>query len=148
MEFPNCGMRSCRYSAKRLASKSLFWEIWRAELMTGSASRVLVGSQFELGDLIAMNLVGAVEQAQPAITGKLSGLAEVGGDRGCTVGLDRPVDHLAQHPGSGDLDHGDFPTHALASDSVDLFCGVQRQEPRLIDHDAGFGGSLLPNCLV
>ena len=59
----------------------------------GEARRALVFAQFEPGDLVPVDLVGAVGQPQRAGRRPGVGEAEIAADAGAAVGLDRPVDH-------------------------------------------------------
>ncbi len=62
--------------------------------------------------------------------------------------LHRPVDDLQRHVRRGDLDHGDFLLGHLVAGGVHLPRRVQRQEARLVDHDARLGDALARHALV
>src|SRR5947209_4729736 len=104
--------------------------------------------ELDLGDRVAMHLVGPVDDAHRALVRIGLGEPEVGTDAGGAVRLDRPVDHLARDVGSHHLDHRDLRLGGLVAGHVHHMRGLQREQARLVDHAPGFGDALVPDRLL
>ena len=94
-----------------------------------------------------MHLVRPVDDAHRALVRIGLGEPEVLAHAGRAVRLDRPVDDLARHVGRDHLDHRDLGPRRLVADDVHHVRGVEREQPRLVDHAARFGDALVPDRL-
>ena len=95
-----------------------------------------------------MNGVGPVDDPQHAGPGVEVSEGEVVADAGCAEYLDGTVDDGRRDGGSGDLDGGDFGPRALGAVMVDQPGGLEDQQARLLDLDAGAGDQILHDPLL
>mmetsp|Transcript_8030 Transcript_8030/g.15497 ORF Transcript_8030/g.15497 Transcript_8030/m.15497 type:complete len:498 (+) Transcript_8030:657-2150(+) len=107
-----------------------------------------VAGDLKLGQRVAMHLVRAVGQAQGALVGPHHGQRGVVGHAHAAEDLDGPVDDLQRHIGRDDLDHRDLGLGDLVAHGVHHVGGLERQQPRLLDHAARLGNALLRDGLL
>src|SRR2546430_2650178 len=107
-----------------------------------------VPAKLELSDLVAMHLVRPVREAQRAGVRPGVRKPEVVADASPAVRLDGPVEDLERHVRSGHLDHRDLLGGRLVADRIHPPGGVEGEQPRLVDEDAGVGDALQGHRLL
>src|SRR5215475_15169481 len=105
-------------------------------------------AQLLLSDGLAMDLVGPVRKAQHP--GARIGISQVKilADAGAATHLDGAVNDLLRYIGCDDLDHGNLGACGLVTDHVHHVGGVQRQQARLVDLDAGLCDPVARHAVV
>ena len=104
--------------------------------------------EFQPRDRAVVDLVRPVGEAQRAHVRVGAGEIEIVGDAAAAMRLDRVVDDLERHARRGDLDHRDLELGGLRADLVHHVGGLQAEQPRHLDVDAGLGDPLLPDRMV
>src|SRR5207249_3097561 len=135
-----CGLHATTSIPNAAPICAMRWPIWpQADEAQGSAltPTLLCAAaqgplaQLNLRDRVAVNFVGAVDDANGALVGIGFGEPEVLADAGRAVGLDRPVDDLATDVRRNDLDHRDLGPRVFVADGVHLVRRVEREQARL-----------------
>src|SRR5712691_1946909 len=105
-------------------------------------------AQLLLGDRLTVDLVGTVGKTQHS--GACIGISQMKilADAAAAADLDGAIDDPLSHVGSHHFDHGNLGTGGLVADRVHHVGGVQRQEARLIDLDAGFREPMVRHPVV
>ena len=103
---------------------------------------IRVLAQLDLGDHVAVHLVGPVGQPQRARSDVRPGEREVLGHAGAAVQLDGHVDHVERHVGHLDLDLADGRDRLHRQALVEQPGGVHDEQARAVDGDAGVGDAL------
>src|SRR5712671_5110715 len=105
-------------------------------------------AQLLLGDRLAVDLVGTVGKTQHP--GACIGISQMKilADPGAAADLDGAIDDPLSHVGGHHLDHGNLGPCGLVADRVHHVGGVQRQEARLVDLDAGLRDPMVRYTVV
>src|SRR5579871_420402 len=125
----------------------------RAVVRAGVLLRVRGGAGRRLPQLAAgqrplVYLVGAVGEPERARGRPQVGQREVLAHAAPAVRLDGLVDHPFGHGRSHDLDRLDLGVRALVADGVHQPCGLEHQQPGLLDPDPGLGDPILDDPLL
>src|SRR5258707_11867862 len=94
-------------------------------------------AQLLFGNSLAVDLVGAVGKTQHPRTRVGVSEVKILADAAAAADLDGAVDDFLGHIGGHHLDHGNLGPCGLVARRVHHVGGVQRQEARLVDLDAG-----------
>ena len=107
----------------------------------------LVLLHFKPGDLIPVYLIRSVGEAN--YTGVRVGMSEakIIRDPATAMHLYRPIDDLAGHVRSRNLDHADFLARFAIAKPVHLIGGGQHQQAGLVDENARLGDTLARDAL-
>src|SRR5690606_7233744 len=105
-------------------------------------------AQLQARDLVAVDFVRAVGEAQDAGARPLVRERKVLAHPAAAVKLDRPVEHLQRHVRRRHLDHGDLAARGLVADGIHHVGRLQHQQPRLLDADARSGDALARYALL
>src|SRR5215471_15112846 len=105
-------------------------------------------AQLLLGDGLAMDLIRTVGETQHPGARICISQMEILTDAGTATHLDGAVDNLLRHVRGNDLDHGDFSPRGLVADRVHHVGGMQGQQARLVDLDAGFCDPMARHAVV
>src|SRR5262249_44760847 len=73
---------------------------------------------------------------------------EIFADSAAPMRLYRPVDHLTCHRRRHHFDHCDFSARGLITDDIHHMRRLEREQPRLVYHDARLGDALQGHCLL
>src|SRR5262249_34977817 len=119
----------------------------------GLQPTLVVLGDLEPADLIAMDLVRAVGQAQRALVGVHAGQLEDLADAARAMQLQAAVDHLRADVGHRHLDHGDLLAGLLVAVLVHRPGGLEHQQARHVDlhahvGDMGLGDAHLGDALA
>src|SRR5262249_4172404 len=105
-------------------------------------------AQLLLSDGLAMDLVGPVRKAQHPRACIGISQVKILADASAATHLDGAVDDLLRYIGCDDLDHGNLGACGLVADRVHHVGGVERQQARLVDLDAGLSDPVARHAVV
>src|SRR5579871_4068404 len=105
-------------------------------------------AQLLLGDSLAMDLVRAIGEAQHAGARICISQVKILADAAAAAHLDGSVNDLLGHVGGHHLDHGNLGTCGLVADRIHHVRGVQGEQTRLVDLDAGLRNPVACHAVV